>query len=213
MKTKHCIYLLSFVVAVLYLIDFKNKSKVYKIFSIFLLIDVVLNFISDELYKWFRIYNHFFINIIFLFQFGFLSLFYSYSFENKKWRNVVEILMILIVGYLLIKYLLFPESFFSMDYIDIYITVFPIIVYGVVYLYNEYDKPQELYYANLALLIHLIVNFFCYISWPLHSISLRHTYMTEFNTMIGIYTANLGYVTYVVYSFILLYQLKKLKSK
>lgn len=213
MKTKYYIYLLIFVVAVLYLIGFKNKSKAYKIFSLFLIIDVVLNFISDELYKWFKLYNHFFINIIFLFQFGFLSLFYSYSFENKKWRNVVEVLLILIVGYLLIKYLVFPESFFVLHYLDIYLTVFPIIVYGVVYLYNEYDRPQELYYANLALLVHYIVYFFCYLSWPLHSLSIDYNYMDEFTKTIGVYTTDISYITYVVYSLVLLYQLKKLKSK
>lgn len=158
-------------------------------------------------------YNHFFLNIIFLFKFGFLSLFYSYSFENKKWRNVVEILLILIVSYLSIKYIVYPESFFVFHYLDIYITVFPIVVYGVVYLYNEYDKPQELYYANLGLLIYHVVFFFCYISWPLQSISIEHNYLDEFNKTVSNYNRNLNLITNVVYSIILLYQLKKLKSK
>jgi hypothetical protein len=212
LKTKHYIYLLIFVVAILYLIGFKKKSKAYKIFSLFLIFDALLNFINDELYTWFKIYNHFFINIIFLFQFGFLSLFYSYSFDNKKWRNVVEILLILVSSYLLIKYLVFPESFFVLDYLDIYITVFPIIVYGVVYLYNEYDKPQELYYVNLGLLIYFLINFFCYISWPLQSISIKYSYMDGFNQIISNCSRDLRFITYVVYSIILLYQLKKLKS-
>jgi len=174
---------------------------------------MILNFISSHLYSWFKIYNHFFINIIFLFQFGFLSLFYSYSFENKKWRNVVELLLIFVVGYLSIKYIVFPDTFFLLHYIDIYITIFPIIVYGVVYLFNEYDKPQELYYANLALLIYFIMNFFCYISWPLQSISIDYDYMDEFNKKISNYSRDLNYITYVIYSLILLYQLKKLKTK
>ena len=213
MKAKYYIHLITFIVAVLYLIGFRNKSKAYKIFSLFLITEVILYFISRHLFSWFKIYNHFFINIIFLFQFGFLSLFYSYSFENRKWRNVVELLLIIVVGYLSIKYLAYPESFFLLHYFDIYITVFPIIVYGVVYLYNEYDKPQELYYANLALLIYFIVNFFCYISWPLQSISIEHNYMDEFNQKISDYGRDLNYITYIVYSIILLYQLKKLKSK
>ena len=166
MKLKYYIHILSFIVAILYLIGFKNKSKAYKTFSLFLIINVSLNFISDKLYPWFKIYNHFFINIIFLFQFGFLSLFYSYSFDSKKWRNLVEILLILVVGYLSIKYLVFPESFFVFHYQDIYITVFPIIVYGIVYLYNEYDYPQELYYANLGILMYLILNFLKLLSCP-----------------------------------------------
>lgn len=213
MKTKHYIYLLIFVVAILYLIGFKKKSKAYKIFSLFLIFDALLNFINDELYTWFKIYNHFFINIIFLFQFGFLSLFYSYSFENKRWRNVVEVLLILVSSYLLIKYLIFPETFFVLHYFDIYLTVFPIIIYGVVYLYNEYDKPQELYYANLALLIHFVIYFFCYLSWPLHSLGIDYDYLDEFTKTIGNYTANMSFITYIVYSIVLLYQLKKLKSK
>lgn len=213
MKAKYYIHLITFIVAILYLIGFKNKSKAYKIFSLFLLFDVLMNYINDELYSWFKIYNHFFINIIFLFQFGFLSLFYSYSFENKKWRNVVELFLIIVVGYLSIKYLVFPESFFVLHYIDIYLTVFPIIVYGIVYLYNEYDKPQELYYANLALLIHFISYFFCYLSWPLHSISFQYDYMEEFNNTFIVYANYFGFIIYIVYSIILLYQLKKLKSK
>lgn len=213
MKLKYYIHIITFIVAVLYLIGFKNKSKAYKIFSLFLFINVILNFISDKLYPWFKIYNHFFINIIFLFQFGFLSLFYSYSFDNKKWRNVVEVLLILVVSYLLIKYLIFPKSFFVFHYQDIYLTVFPFIVYGVVYLYNEYDKPQELYYANLAMLIYFMMNFFCYLSWPLHSISLEHTYMAEFNIFFSKYTTALGNVTDIFCSIILLYQLKILKTK
>ncbi len=212
MKTRYYIYILIFVVAILYLIGFKKKSKAYKIFSLFLVFDVLMNYVSDELYIWFKIYNHFFINIIFLFQFGILSLFYSYSFEDKKWRNVVEVLLILVSSYLLIKYLIFPETFFVLHYLDIYLTIFPIIVYGVVYLYNEYDKPQELYFANLALLIHFISYFFCYLSWPLHSLAIDHSYMVEFTKIIGVYTTDMSYVTYIVYSVILLYQLKKLKS-
>lgn len=196
----------------LYLIGFKNKSKAYKIFSLFLIINVTLSFISDRLYSWFKIYNHFFINIIFLFQFGMLSLFYSYSFDEKKWRNIVEIFLILVVSYLLIKYLVFPETFFVFHYLDIYITVFPVIVYSVMYLYSEYDKPQELYYANLGILMYLIMNFLNYITWPLHSISIDYTYMNQFNKMLNKSAEildNLGFV----FSFFLLYQLKKLKTK
>ena len=115
MKLKYYIHILSFIVAILYLIGFKNKSKAYKTFSLFLIINVSLNFISDKLHPWFKIYNHFFINIIFLFQFGFLSLFYSYSFDSKKWRNLVEILLILVVGYLSIKYLYKKISFVKLS--------------------------------------------------------------------------------------------------
>ncbi len=213
MKVKYYFYLLTFTVAVLYLIGFRNKSKTYKIFSLFLIGDVVLNFISDELYKWFRIYNHFFINIIFLFQFGFLSLFYSYSFDNKKWRNVVEVLLIIVSSYLIIKYSIFSDTFFVLHYQDIYLTIFPIIVYGVVYLYNEYDKPQELYYANLGILIHFIMNFFCYISWPLQSISIKENYLEEFNTFVVYQLRTFSQIISVIYAMILLYQLKILKSK
>lgn len=213
MKVKYYIYIITFVIAILYLIGFKNKSKAYKIFSLFLIINVALNFISDRLYPWFKIYNHFFINIIFLFQFGLLSLFYSYSFDSKKWRNVVEILLILVVSYLLIKYLIFPESFFVFHYQDIYITVFPIIVYGVVYLYNEYDYPQELYYANLGLLINFIMNFFCYLSWPLHSIIIDYDYMNEFIGLFGTYTNYFSQIVSIAFLLILIYQLKILKSK
>jgi len=213
LKVKYYIYIITFVIAVLYLIGFKNKSKAYKIFSLFLIINVALNFISDRLYPWLKIYNHFFINIIFLFQFGLLSLFYSYSFDSKKWRNVVEILLILVVSYLLIKYLIFPESFFVFHYQDIYVTVFPIIVYGVVYLYNEYDQPQELYYANLGLLINFIMNFFCYLSWPLHSIIIDYDYMNEFIGLFGTYTNFFSQIVSIAFLLILIYQLKILKSK
>lgn len=212
MLLKYYLHILSFIVAILYLIGFKNKSKAYKIFSLFLIINVTLSFISDRLHTWFKIYNHFFLNIIFLFQFGFLSLFYSYSFDNKKWRNIVEVLLILVVGYLSIKYLVYPESFFVFHYQDIYITVFPIIVYGIVYLYNEYDKPQELYYANLGVLIYFIMNFLNYITWPLYSISIDYDYMHEFNKILNKllnFIEPFGFV----YSAILLYQLKKLKTK
>lgn len=212
MRFKYYLHILSFIVAILYLIGFKNKSKAYKTFSLFLIINVTLNFICDKLHPWFKIYNHFFYNIIFLFQFGMLSLFYSYSFDNKKWRNIVEMLLILVVSYLLIKYLIFPESFYVFHYQDIYITVFPIIVYGTVYLYNEYDKPQELYYANLGLLMYLIVNLLSYITWPLYSISIDYSYMNEFNKIL---TILLGFIEPLglIYSAILLYQLKKLNSK
>lgn len=212
MKFKYYLHILSFIVAILYLISFRNKSKAYKVFSVFLLVNVILGFVSDKLYSWFKIYNHFFINVIFLFQFGFLSLFYSYSFDNKKWRNVVEILLILVVSYLLIKYLIFPESFFVFHYEDIYITVFPLIVYSVMYLYNEYDRPQELYYANLGMLMYLIMNFLNYITWPLYSISIDYTYMNDFNKILNKLLSFIEPFGLVYFSF-LLYQLKKLKSK
>jgi hypothetical protein len=146
-------------------------------------------------------------------QFGLLSIFYSYSFESKKWRNIVEILLILVLTYLIIKYSIYPKTFFVFHYQDIFITIFPLIVYGMVYLYNEYDKPQELYYVNLALLIHFIINFFCYMSWPLQSISIYDNYMIEFGKVFSRLNSLLTHFTAVIYSIILLYQLKKLKSK
>lgn len=146
-------------------------------------------------------------------QFGLLSIFYSYSFESKKWRNIVEILLILVLTYLIIKYSIYPKTFFVFHYQDIFITIFPLIVYGMVYLYNEYDKPQELYYVNLALLIHFIINFFCYLSWPLQSISIYDNYMIEFGKVFSRLNSLLTGFTAVIYSIVLLYQLKKLKSK
>lgn len=212
MKFKYYLHILSFIIAILYLIGFKNKSKAYKIFSVYLIVSVILNFISDKLHPWFKIYNHFFINIIFLFQFGFLSLFYSYSFTNKNWRNIVEIILILVVGYLSSKYLLYPETFFVFHYQDIYITVFPLIVYSIMYLYSEYDCPQELYYANLGMIIYLIMNFLNFITWPLFSIEIDYSYMNEFNSVLNTLLSFIEPFG-VVYSVFLLYQLKKLKSK
>lgn len=124
----------------------------------------------------------------------------------------MEVLMILVISYLLIKYLIFPESFSVFHYEDIYLTIFPLIVYSIIYLYNEYEKPQELYYANLGLLMYLILNFFNYITWPLYSISISYSYMDEFNKVLNKLLNFIQPFEFVYFS-VLLYQLKKLKFK
>ena len=128
-------------------------------------------------------------------------------------RNIVEILLIFVVSYLLIKYLIFPESFFVFHYFDIYITIFPLIAYSIMYLYNEYEKPQELYYVNLGLLIYLLITFFCCLTWPLHSISIEEDYMKQFNFFMDIITEIFENIISIMFLFIILYQLKKINPK
>lgn len=213
LKTKYYFFLLSFIVSILYLISSKNKSRAYKIFALYLFVFVLLDWISTELYKWFRIYNHFFINIIFLVQFSLLSFFYSNSFNTKKWRNLVDVFSIIVNLYLLLKYLLYPKGFFEFHYVDIYLTVFPLIVYSTIYLYNEYEERQELYYANIGMLIFLIFSFVENLTWPLHSISIENTYMTQFNKLLNVIFKYVANTRVIISSVFLVFQLYKDNKK
>lgn len=209
LKTKYYFFLLSFIVAVCYLISSRNRSRAYKIFALYLFVFVLLDWISTELYKWFKIYNHFFINIIFLVQFSLLSFFYSNSFKVNKWRNLVDVISIVVNLFLLLKYLFFPDDFFKFHYFDIYLTVFPLIVYSTIYLYNDYEERQELYYANIGMLIFLIFSFVENLTWPLHSISIENTYMSQFNRLLNVIFKYVGNTTVVVSSVFFVFQLYK----
>lgn len=81
------------------------------------------------------------------------------------------------------------------------------------YLYNEYNSNQELYWANIAILTLKTILFFCYLTWPLSSIQINYNYMNEFNDVVSDLAGDSYDIVYIVYSIILLYQLKKLNTK
>ncbi len=154
-------YILLSINAILYTYSYlkKAKNKAIKYFAIYLIlifcvllgsqliIDIQreFNFTENNLYL-----SHFY----FIFQFIFLSLFYSQLF-TKKQIKCQKITTGLVFFILTIQYALNPSLFEKFNLLEIFITSFPLVIYSIFHLYNSLSKAGKFMYINAGVLIYL----------------------------------------------------------
>ena len=161
------LYFTSALLCLLYLIGFLKKGKAYKIFTIYLIGVLSIDFVSSHLYRWFRIYNVFMHHFYELFQFVILSYFYSLLLKTKQQLYTVYILLIVLPVFLLARYLFNPSLFFEYNLFETYLTTMPLIIYSSMHLYNNLGEKSDFYYSNLGLLFYLFTSTFIFLFYRL----------------------------------------------
>ncbi len=161
------LYFTSALLCLLYFIGFFKKEKAYKIFTIYILGVLLIDFISSNLWSWFRIYNVFMQHFYELFQFILLSYFYSLLLKTKTQLYTVYLILIILPVFLLSGYLLNPTLFFEYNLIESYLTTIPLIIYATMYLYNNLGEKSRFYYINLGLLFYLFTSTFIFLLYKL----------------------------------------------
>ena len=139
------LYFTSALLCLLYLIGFFKNGKAYKIFTIYIIGVLLMDFISSKLYSWFRIYNIFMNHFYDLFQFVILSYFF----------------------FLLSRYVFNPQMFFEYSLLETYLTTMPLIIYSSMHLYNNLGEKSEFYFINVGLLFYLFTSTFIFLLYKL----------------------------------------------
>ena len=161
------LYFTSALLCLLYLIGFFKNGKAYKIFTIYIIGVLLMDFISSKLYSWFRIYNIFMNHFYDLFQFVILSYFYATLLKTKKQLFTVYILLIILPVFLLSRYVFNPQMFFEYSLLETYLTTMPLIIYSSMHLYNNLGEKSEFYYGNVGLLFYLFTSTFIFLLYRL----------------------------------------------
>jgi hypothetical protein len=151
----------------LYFIGFFKKGKAYKIFTIYISGVLLIDFISSNLWIWFKIYNVFMQHFYELFQFILLSYFYSLLLKTKTQLYTVYLILIILPVFLLSRYLLNPTLFFEYNLMESYLTTIPLIIYATMHLYNNLGEKSDFYYVNLGLLFYLFTSTFIFLLYKL----------------------------------------------
>ena len=164
------LHIVSAILCLLYFIGFSKQGKAYKIFTIYITVVLVIDYIASHLWRWFGIYNIFTGHFYDLLQFVLLSYFYGNLLKTKKQLYTVYILLIILPLFLLIRYVFNPELFFEYSLLETYLTTIPIIIYATMHLYNNLGEKTEFYYINIGLLFYLFTSTFIFLLYELHTI-------------------------------------------
>ena len=170
MKPSTYLYITSAILCLLYLIGFFKHGKAYKIFTIYLIGVLSIDYVSSNLYSWFRIYNVFMHHFYELFQFVILSYFFSLLLKTKAQLFTVYILLIVLPIFLLLRYLINPNLFFEYNLFETYLITMPLIIYSSMHLYNNLGEKSEFYYGNVGLLFYLFTSTFIFLFYRLLSV-------------------------------------------
>lgn len=161
------LYFTSALLCLLYLIGFFKNGKAYKIFTIYIIGVLLMDYISSHMWRWFRIYNIFMTHFYDLFQFVILSYFYATLLKTKKQLFAVYILLIILPVFLLSRYVFNPQMFFEYSLLETYLTTMPLIIYSSMHLYNNLGDKSEFYYINVGLLFYLFSSTFIFLLYKL----------------------------------------------
>lgn len=161
------LYYTSALLCLLYLIGFFKNGKAYKIITIYLIGVLSIDYVSSNLYSWFRIYNVFMQHFYELFQFVILSYFFSLLLKTRAQLFTVYIILIVLPIFLLARYLINPNLFFEYNLFETYLTTMPLIVYASMHLYNNLGEKSEFYFINVGLLFYLFTSTFIFLIYKL----------------------------------------------
>ena len=164
------LYFTSALLCSLYLIGFFKNGKAYKIFTIYITGVLLIDFISSNLWSWFRIYNVFMQHFYELFQFVILSYFFSLLLKTRAQLLTVYILVIVLPIFLLSRSLINPNLFFEYNHLEPYLTTMPLIIYSSMHLYNNLGEKSDFYYSNLGLLFYLFTSTFSFLIYRLYAV-------------------------------------------
>lgn len=167
MNSSYYLFGTSAILCILYLIGFFKYGKTYKIFTLYILGVLLIDFVASNLWKWFKIYNIFIYHFYDLFQFVILSYFYATLLKTKKQLFTVYILLIILPVFLLSRYVFNPQMFFEYSLLETYLTTMPLIIYSSMHLYNNLGEKSEFYFINVGLLFYLFTSTFIFLLYKL----------------------------------------------
>jgi hypothetical protein len=191
------LFLTSAFLCLLYFIGFFKNGKTYKIFTVYIVGVLLIDYVGSNLYRWFKIYNVFISHFFDLFQFVLLSFFYAALLQTKNQLKILYATFIVLLLFLSIRYLINPNLFFEFSLLESYLTTMPIIIYATMHLYNNLGKKAPFYYANLGLLFYLFSSTFLFLLYELVALlNAKEYYLIIVNINIVLQYIKFGFFFY-----------------
>ncbi|MDG2433883.1 hypothetical protein [Flavobacterium sp.] len=138
----------------LYLKDFLQNGKSYKIFT-FYLIGTGLIQILSKIFLNLYANNLFLSHYYFIGQFILLSLFFKSLFTNRIQKSVANWILIIGLILLVIQYSINPAVFYKFNLFEIFVTSFLSIILAAMHLYNLLAEEKVFYYTTIGILLYL----------------------------------------------------------
>lgn len=139
---------------VLYLKDFFQQGKSFKIFTIYLIGTSLIQIVSKIFLNMYA-NNLFLSHYYFIGQFILLGLFFKSLFTNRIQKSVANWILIIGLILLAIQYSLNPAVFYKFNLFEIFVTSFLVIILAAMHLYNLLAEEKVFYYCTIGILLYL----------------------------------------------------------
>ena len=133
---------------------FSFFGRAVKIFTIYLGLILVIQISSLILWN-FGINNIFLSHFYFIVQFIVLSIFYKEILIAKVQKKFILGSLLMILGFLTIQYLFFPNLFKKFNLVEIVATSVPLVMYSILHFYNILSSNRNFFYINTGILFYL----------------------------------------------------------
>lgn len=133
---------------------FSTQDKVFKVFTGYLGLVLVIQIISIFLSK-INVNNLYWSHFYFVGQFVALSYFYKLVLKETYQKKIVMIGLFAGLAIIATQYIRDPSLFFKFNIFEIFITSILIISYATLHLYSILNKKKEYYYINIGVLLYL----------------------------------------------------------
>jgi hypothetical protein len=150
-------YVLLFINILLYFFRIKEqKEKPYKILFSYLLtigfLQIIVEYYQNKLGGNLFLTHYYFISQSLLFSF-----FYYIIIKNQKIKTLIKIVVPITIGSLTVQYYLYPELYYVFNVYEIFICIFPIVIYALSHLFQTHGSPNKKYiYITSGILIYFL---------------------------------------------------------
>ncbi len=142
----------SLFIALLYFIRFSNKSKAYRVFTIYLILISIIQLTSEYLFILKTGHTIFLFHYYFIGQYILLSIFY---FILLKYKWILWILC-LVLGVLLFQYTNNSSLYNRYNVIGAVITQMVLVIYSLIYMYKSIYAKGEFVLVNIGVFVYLL---------------------------------------------------------
>lgn len=148
-------YFILLVNFILFVRNYSNQSKAYKVFTFYLGLIVGIQIFSEILIQQ-KTNNLFLSHFYFVGQFILLSFFYfALLGKVQVQRKIIKGGLVVGMLILAVQYYSDPSLFFKFNLVEIFITSFVLIIFSTFHFYNLLNEKKEFYYINIGILMYL----------------------------------------------------------
>ena len=122
----------------------KKKDVAFKIFFVYLIGSIILQFYASYL-KYFKIHNLFISHYFFIGKFILLSLFFKQILEQKIIKKIISVVLAFVLVAVTLNIVFFPYIYLSFNLFEIMVTVSPIIVYCLLFFMQKIESSDTKY--------------------------------------------------------------------
>lgn len=102
--------------------------------------------------------NLFLSHLYFYYHFIVLSIFYFKVLDRINQRKTVLISVVSVTCFLILQYIAYPNLLLRFNLLEVFFTNYFLIVFSLMYIYNNLSNKKTVYYFNMAVLIYSVLS-------------------------------------------------------